>query len=181
MYMYALTRAKLLQLCPTLCDPKDCSPPGSSVHGILQARILQWVAISFSRGSFLPRDQTHEPLLLQWQVDFLPLNHQGRPKHLVFKYLLCKHLVFTWCLRVFVVIHTVKGFGTVNKAEIDVSPELSCFFHDPADAGNLISGSSAFSKTSLNIWNVMVHILLKPGLENFEHYLLACEMSAIVW
>ena len=70
----------------------------------------------------------------------------------------------------FVVIHTVKGFGIVNKAETDVFLELSCFFDDPADVGNLISGSSAFSKTSLNIWNFTVHVLLKPGLENFEHY-----------
>ena len=70
----------------------------------------------------------------------------------------------------FVVIHTVKGFGVVNKAEIDVSPELSCFFDDPADVGNLISGSSAFSKSSLNIWKFTVHTSLKPGLENFEHY-----------
>ena len=72
----------------------------------------------------------------------------------------------------FIVIHTVKGigFGIVNKAEIDVFLELSCFFNDPADVGNLISGSSAFSKTSLNIWKFTVHILLKPGLENFEHY-----------
>ena len=70
----------------------------------------------------------------------------------------------------FLVIHTVKGFGIDNKSEIDVFLELSCFFHDPADVGNLISGSSAFSKTSLNIWNFMVHVLLKPGLENFEHY-----------
>ena len=70
----------------------------------------------------------------------------------------------------FIVIHTVEGFGIVNKAEIDVFLELSCFFHDPADVGNLNSGSSAFSKTSLNIWNFTVHILLKPGLENFEHY-----------
>ena len=67
-------------------------------------------------------------------------------------------------------IHTVKGFGIVNKAEIDVSLELSCFFDDPTSVGNLISGSSAFSKTSLNIWNFMVHVLLKLGLENFEHY-----------
>ena len=73
---------------------------------------------------------------------------------------------FPW----FVVIHTIKGFGIVNKAEIDVFLELPCFFHNPADVGNLISGSSAFSKTSLNIWNFMVHILLKPSLENFEHY-----------
>ena len=70
----------------------------------------------------------------------------------------------------FVVVHTVKGFGIVNKAEIDVLLELSCFFADPTDVGNLISGSSAFSKTSLNIRSFMVHVLLKPGLENFEHY-----------
>ena len=63
-----------------------------------------------------------------------------------------------------------KGFGIVNKAEIDVFLELSCFFDDPADVGNLVSGSSAFSKTSLNIWKFMAHVLLKPGLENFEHY-----------
>ena len=67
-------------------------------------------------------------------------------------------------------IHTVKGFGIVNIAEIDVFLELSCFFDDPVDVGNLISGSSAFSKTSLNIWKFMVHVLLKTGLENFEHY-----------
>ena len=70
----------------------------------------------------------------------------------------------------FIVIHTVKGFGIVNKAEVVVFMELSCFFHDPADVGNLISGSSVFSKTSLNIWKFMVNVLLKPGLENFEHY-----------
>ena len=70
----------------------------------------------------------------------------------------------------FIVIHTVKGFGIVSKAEMDVFLELSCFFHDPVDVGNLISGSSAFSKTSLNIWKFMVHILLKPGLENFKYY-----------
>ena len=69
-----------------------------------------------------------------------------------------------------IVIHTVKGFGIVNKAEIDVFLELSCFFHDPADVGNLVSGSSAFSKTILNIRKLTVHVLLKPGLENFEHY-----------
>ena len=67
-------------------------------------------------------------------------------------------------------IHTVKGFGIVNKAEIDVFLELSCFFDDPADVGTLVSGSSAFSKTSLNILEFTVHVLLKPGLENFEHY-----------
>ena len=70
----------------------------------------------------------------------------------------------------FIAIHTVKGFGIINKAEVDVSLELSCFFNDPIDVGNLICGSSAFSKSSLNIWNFTVHVLLKPGLENFENY-----------
>ena len=84
----------------------------------------------------------------------------------------------------FIVIHTIKGFGIVSKAEIDVFLELSCFFHDPAGVGNLISGSSACSKTSLNIWKFTVHILLKPGLENFEHYFASvwdeCN-CAVVW
>ena len=70
----------------------------------------------------------------------------------------------------FLVIRTVKGFDIVSKAEIDVFLELLCFFDDPADFGNLTSGSSSFSKTSLNIWKFTVHVLLKPGLENFEHY-----------
>ena len=70
----------------------------------------------------------------------------------------------------FTVIHTVKGFGIVKKAEIDVFLELSCFLDDPADVDNLISGSSAFSKSSLDMWKFTVHILLKPGSENFEHY-----------
>ena len=84
----------------------------------------------------------------------------------------------------FIVIHTVKGFGIVNKAEIDVFLELFRFFDDPADVGNMISGSSAFSKTSLNIWKFTVHVLLKPGLENFEHYFTSmwdeCN-CAVVW
>ena len=70
----------------------------------------------------------------------------------------------------FVVIHTVKGFGIVNKAEVSVFLELNCFLYDPMDVGNLMSDSSAFSKSSLNIWKFSVHVLLKPGLENFEHY-----------
>ena len=70
----------------------------------------------------------------------------------------------------FVVIHTVKDFGIVNKAEVDVFLELSCFFCDPVDVGDLISGSSSFSKSIVNIWKFTVHVLLKPGLENFEHY-----------
>ena len=84
----------------------------------------------------------------------------------------------------FIVIHTVKVFGIVNKAEIDVSLELSCIFDEPEDVGNLVSGSSAFSKTSLNIWNFIVHLLLKHGLENFEHYFTSmwdeCNCS-VVW
>ena len=81
----------------------------------------------------------------------------------------------------FIVIHTVKAFGVVNKAGVDVFLKLSCFFNDPTNVSNLISGSSDFCKSILNIWKFRVHVLLKPGLENFEHYLLACEMSAIVW
>ena len=76
----------------------------------------------------------------------------------------------SWRIFQFVVIYTVKRFGIVNKAEVDVFLEFSCFFFDPMNVGNLLSGSSAFSKSSLNIWKFMVHVLLKPGLENFEHY-----------
>ena len=71
----------------------------------------------------------------------------------------------------FIVIHTVKGFSIVNESEVDVVLEFSCFFNDPTNVGNLISGSSAFSKSSLNIWKFSVHVLLKPSLEDFEHYL----------
>ena len=80
----------------------------------------------------------------------------------------------------FVVIHTVNSFSIVSEAEVDIFLGFSCFFYDPADIGNLISGSSAFSKSSLNIWKLLVHILLKSSLENFENTLLVCEMSAIV-
>ena len=81
----------------------------------------------------------------------------------------------------FIVIHTVKVFGIVNRAELDVFLELSSFSMLPVGVDNLITGSSAFSKSSLNIWKFTVHVLLKPGLENFEHYFASCEMSAIVW
>ena len=81
----------------------------------------------------------------------------------------------------FVVIPTVTGFGVVSAVEIDIFLEFSCFFDDLAVDGNLISGSSAFSKSSLNIWKFMVHVLLKPGLRILSITLLACEMSAIVW
>ena len=80
----------------------------------------------------------------------------------------------------FVVIHTIKGLGIVNKAKVDIFLELSCFLYDPANLGNLISGSSAFSKTSLNIWKFTGYILLKPGLGNLSIDFLVCEMSAIV-
>ena len=80
----------------------------------------------------------------------------------------------------FVVIHAVKGFSIVNEAEVDVLLEFSCLFYDPTDIGNFISGSSVFSKLSLNIWKFSVHILLKPSLENLGITLLACEMSAVV-
>ena len=82
----------------------------------------------------------------------------------------CSSISISKNFQEFVVIHIVKGFGIVNKAEVDVFLELSCFFNDPTDVGNLISGFSAFSKSSLNIWKFTVHVLLKPGLENFEHY-----------
>ena len=81
---------------------------------------------------------------------------------------LCSHLFQNFLQ--FIVIHTLKGFGIVSKAETNVFLELSCFFNDPVDLGNLISGSSTFSKFSLNIWKLMVHVSLKPGLKNFEHY-----------
>ena len=81
----------------------------------------------------------------------------------------------------FVVIHTVKGFNLVDEAEIDVFLELSWFFYDPANVGNLISGSSVFFKSSSNMWKFLVHILLKPGLENFEHYFASMWKTAIVW
>ena len=84
----------------------------------------------------------------------------------------------------FIVIYTVRGFGIVNKAEVDVFLELSCFFHDPKDVGNLISSSFAFSKSSLNIWKFSVHVLLKPGLENFEHCFASVwdeSNCAVVW
>ena len=80
----------------------------------------------------------------------------------------------------FVVIHTIKDFGIVSKAKVGIFLELSCIFYDPTDVGNLISDSSAFSKSSLNIWKFTVHELLKPGLENLSITFLACEMSAIV-
>ena len=81
----------------------------------------------------------------------------------------------------FVVVHAVKGFCIVNEADVDVFLDIPCFFYDPVGVGNLISGSSTFSKFSLYIWKFSIHILLKLRLKDFEHYLLACEMSTVVW
>ena len=90
----------------------------------------------------------------------------------------CSHLLKNFPQ--FVVVHTVKAFGIVNKEEVDVFLKISCSFDDPTDVDNLISGSSAFSKSTLNIWKFIVHVLLKPGLENFDYSLLTCEISGIV-
>ena len=172
----------------------DCSPPGSSIHGIFQARVLEWVAISFSRRSSWPRDWTqvsHIACRL-----FYHLSHQGSSCWSTSGSNCC----FLTCIQIsqeagkmiwyshllknfpqFVMIHRVKGFGIINKAEIDGFLELSCFFNNPTDVGNLISGSSAFSKYKLNIWKFMVHILLKPSLENFEHYFASVCNCAVIW
>ena len=116
--MKAKSESEVTQSCLTLSDPVDCNLPGSSIHVIFQARVLEWVAIAFSETE----------------------------------------------------LNAVKGFSVVSEAEVDVFLELSCFFDDPANVGNLISGSSAFSKSSLNTWKFSVHVLLKPSLENSEHY-----------
>ena len=128
-----------------------CSPSGSSVHGVLQARILEWVAIPFSRESSWPRDQT--------QISCIPGKfftvwaHQGSPA--------CKLNSLT-CQTFANPLNTI--FQMNNKKP---NSKISS---DPMDVGNLISGSSTFSKSSFNIWKFMVHVLLKPSLENFEHY-----------
>jgi len=150
--------AKSLQSCPTLCDPLDGSPPGSSIPRILQARTLEWVAISFSNACM------HAKLLQLCPTLCDPMN-SSPPGLLCPRDSLGKntgvgcHFLLQWSgipntLRIFlvVVIYTVKGFGVINKAEIDFFLELSCFFSDPIGVGNLISGSSVFYKSTLNIW-----------------------------
>ena len=98
-----------------------------------------------------------------------------------------RHGQVVWCSHLFknfaqfVVIHTVKGFDVVNKAEVDVFLQFSCFSDDPMDVGNLISGFSAFSQSSLNIWKFSVHVLLKPDLENFEHYFASMWDEKMIW
>ena len=115
--------------------------------------------------------RTHLPIWNQSVVPCPVLTVASWPAYRVLRrQVRCSGILISFRIFQFIVIHTVKGFGIVNKAEIDVFLELSCFFDDPADVGDLISGSSAYSKTSLNIWKFTVHVLLKPGLENFEHY-----------
>ena len=153
-------KKKSLQSCPTLCDPIDGSPTGSPIPGLLQARTLECVAISFSNA---------------WK-------RKVKVKSLSCEVVWYSHLFKNFSQ--FIVIHTVKGFGVVNKAEVPVFQKLSCFFSDPMDVGNLISGSSAFSKSSLSICKFTVLVLLKPGLENFEHYFASVwdECSyAVIW
>ena len=218
--------SKVTQLCLTLCNPMDYSLPGSSVHGIFQARVLEWVAISFSRGpsalqiEALPSEPPGSPirvvssaylrLLIFLLAILIPACASSSPAFLMmysayvkqagwqyialtYSFYGCSmssfNCCFLTCIQVsqeacqvvsysylfqncpqFIVIHTVKGFGIVIKAEIDVFLELSCFLNNPVDVGNFVSGSSTVFKSSLNIWKFMVHVLLKPGLENFEHY-----------
>ena len=119
------------------------------VHPILEYSYLEPVCCSMSSSNFC-------------SLTCIQISQEGG-QVIWYSYLLKN---FQW----FIVIYTVKGFGIVSKAEEDVFLEISCFFDDSTDVGNLVSGSPAFSKTSLNIWKFMVHVLLKPGLENFEHY-----------
>ena len=150
---FAAAAFKLLQSCPTLFDPIDGSPPDSAVPGILQTRTLEWVAISFFNAW---KWKVKVKLLSRVQLFVTPwiAAYQAPPS---------------------------MGFSrqeywsgvpspSVNKAKVEIFLELSCFFDDPMDVDNVISGSSAFSKSNLNIWMFMVQALLKPGLENIEHY-----------
>ena len=150
----------------------DCSLPGSSVHDIFQERVLEWGATAFSNMALTYSFSCLELVCCSMSSSnccFLTYIQVSQEAGQVVWY---SHLFKNFPQ--FIVIHTVKGFGIVNKAEVDVFfLELSCFFNDPTDVGNLISGSSAFSKTSLNIWKFTGHVLLKPGLENFEHYLMS--------
>ena len=126
---------------------------------ILQTRLQQYVNREFQMFE-LGLEKAEEPDNCQYQLDHR--KSKGIPVQHLFVSMTALKSLTVWI--------TIKGFGIVNKAEIDVFLELSYFFDDPADVGNLVSGSSAFSKTSLNIWKFTVHVLLKPGLENFEHY-----------
>ena len=162
----AAAAAKSLQSCPTLCDPTAGSPPGSSIHGIFQARVLEWGAIMYSAYKLNKQGDNVQP----WCTPF-PIWNQSVVPCLVLtvsSWTACRFLrrqvmwsgiPMSWRIFQFVVIHTVKGFAIVNKTEVDVFLEFSCFFYDPTHVGNLISGSCAFSKFSLNIWKFSIHLL----------------------
>jgi len=156
--------SSVAQSCLTLCEPMNWSTPGFPVHH----QLLESTQTHAHRVS--DAIQSSHPLLSPSPPALNLSQHQG-----LFQWVSSSHQV-VWYSHLFqnfpqfIVIHTVKGFDIVNKAEVDVFLKLCSFIHDPADAGNLISGSFAFSKPSLNIWKFTVHVLLKPGLENFEHY-----------
>ena len=166
--MKVKSESEVAQLCLTLSDPMDCSPLCSPVAGIFQARVLEWVAIAFSVTALtysFPNLQPVRCSLSGSNCCFLTCIQLSQETDKLVWY---SHLLKNFPQ--FVAICIVKGFGVVNKA-VDVFLELSCFFYDPTNVDNLISGSSAFSKSSLNIWKFSVHILLKPSLKDFEHYL----------
>ena len=161
--------------CSCLENPGDGGAWLAAVHGVTQSRTrLKWLSSSNSAHKLNKQSDNIQP----WCTPF----------HIWNQYIVPCPCCFLTCIQIsqkagqvvsyshlfknfsqFVVIHTVKGFGIVNKAEIDVFLEFSCFLDDPTDVGNLISGSSAFSKSSWNIWKFRVHVLLKPGLENVEN------------
>ena len=164
--MKVKSESEVSQLCLTRNDPMDCNLAGSSIHWIFQARVPEWDAIAFSPTALMYFFSYFEAVCCSMSSSncfFLTYIQISQEAGKVVWY---SHLLKNFPQ--FVVIHTVK------KAEIDVFLELSCFFNDPTNVGNLISGSSAFSKTSLNIWKFTVHVLLKPGLENFELLKILC-------
>ena len=144
------------QSCLTLCDPMDCSLPSSSVHGLFQAILLKWIAISFSKGCSQPRDRT-------WVSRIRDRRFTIRATKMV-----CYSHLFK-SFPQFVLIRIVKGFNIVGETEVDVFLEFPCFLYEPANAGNLISGSSAFSKSSLGVWKFLVYVMLKPSMQGFQH------------
>ena len=159
------SESEVAQSCLTLRDPTDRSLPGSSVHAIFQAKVLEWGAIAFSDTALTYSFSYLEQVCCSMTSSnccFLTCTQVSQEAGLTFPSL--SEFSTVDCDP-----HS-KGFGIVNKGEIDVFLELSCFLHDPVDVGNLISGSSAFSKTSFNIWKFTIHVLLKPSLENIEHY-----------
>ena len=208
----AAAAAKSPQSCLTLCDPIDSSPPGCPIPGFLQAKTLEWVAISFSsawkwtvkvksasRVRLLaapwtaayqapPSMYTTYKLIKQgdniqpWCSPFLIWNQSIVPcpvltvaswasYRFLRRQIRWSGIPISWRIFQFVVIHTVKGFGVFNEIKVVVFSELSCFLYDPVDVGNLISGSSAFTKSSLSICKFWVHVLLlKASLKNFENF-----------